>query len=178
MGNKAIIRLTSLGAAIAWIVLFFSDLTILFSDTRGLTADIPLWIPRAMLDLYVIFLYYHYKYRIEKDENLNFTDLLWKVFATGLIATVISLSIRLVVFLLGNTKLPSLLLFGDFIYLINLGLFLSFLVAAYTSWKRLIVYHKSKWLIRTWALFEFLLLFILVYDSFQYDIKCNEQTFI
>ena len=176
MGNKAIIRLTSLGAAIAWIVLFFSDLTILFSDTRGLTADIPLWVPRAMLDLFVIFLYYHYKYRIEKDENLNFTDLLWKVFATGLIATVISLSIRLVVFLLGNTKLPSHILFGDFIYLINLGLFLSFLVAAYTSWKRLIVYHKSKWLIRTWALFEFLLLFILVYDSFQ--IELNEGLFI
>ena len=165
MGNKAIIRLTSLGAALAWIILFFSDLTILFSDTKGLASDIPFWVPRVMLDLYIIFLYYHYKYRIEKDENLNFTDLLWKVFATGLIATVISLGIRLIVFLLGNTKLPGHVLFGDFVYLINLGLFLSFLTATYASWKRLIVYQKSKWLLRTWTLFEFLLLFILVYDS-------------
>ena len=176
MGNKGIIRLTSLGAAIAWIILFFSDLTILFSDTKGLAADIPVWVPRVMLDLYVIFLYYHYKFRIEKDENLNFTDLLWKVFATGLIVTVVSLSIRFVVFLLGNTKLPGLILFGDFVYLINLGLFLSFLLAAYTCWKRLIVYQKSKWLIRTWTFFEFLLLFVLVYDSFQ--IQLQEGIFI
>ncbi|MEK6780844.1 MAG: GAF domain-containing SpoIIE family protein phosphatase [Bacteroidota bacterium] len=176
MGNKGIIRLTSLGAAIAWIILFFSDLTILFSDTKGLASDIPLWVPRVMLDLYVIFLYYHYKFRIEKDENLSFTDLLWKVFATGLIVTVVSLSLRLVIFLLGNTPLPGHILFGDFVYLINLGLFLSFLIAAYTCWKRLIVYHKSKWLIRTWRFFEFLLLFILVYDSFQ--IVLNEGVFI
>jgi serine phosphatase RsbU (regulator of sigma subunit) len=176
VGNKAIIRLTSLGAAIAWIILFFSDLTILFSDTKGLTPDIPLWVPRVMLDLYVIFLYYHYKYRIEKDENLNFTDLLWKVFASGLIVTVASLSIRLVIFLLGNTPLPGHILFGDFVYLINLGLFFSFLLAAYTCWKRLIVYQKSKWLIRTWTFFEFLLLFVLVYDSFQ--IELNEGIFI
>ena len=170
MGNKAIIRLTSLGAALAWIVLFFSDLTILFSDMKGLTSDIPLWVPRVMLDLYVAFLYYHYKFRIEKDENLNFTDLLWKVFATGLVSTVISLAIRFVVFLLGNTKLPGHILFGDFIYLINLGLFISFLVAAYTCWKRLIVYQKSKWLLRIWAFFEALLLFILIYDSFHIQI--------
>jgi serine phosphatase RsbU (regulator of sigma subunit) len=176
VGNKGIVRLTSLGAAIAWIILFFSDLTILFSDTKGLAADIPLWVPRVMLDLYVIFLYYHYKFRIEKDENLNFTDLLWKVFATGLIVTVVSLSIRFVVFLLGNTKLPGLILFSDFVYLINLGLFLSFLLAAYTCWKRLIVYQKSKWLIRTWTFFEFLLLFVLVYDSFQ--IQLQEGVFI
>jgi len=170
VGNKAIIRLTSLGAALAWIVLFFSDLTILFSDMKGLTSDIPLWVPRVMLDLYVAFLYYHYKFRIEKDENLNFTDLLWKVFATGLVSTVISLAIRFVVFLLGNTKLPGHILFGDFIYLINLGLFISFLVAAYTCWKRLIVYQKSKWLLRIWAFFEALLLFILIYDSFHIQI--------
>ncbi len=124
-----------------------------------------------MLDLYVIFLYYHYKFRIEKDENLNFADLLWKVFATGLVATVISLSIRFIVFLLGNTKLPGHILFGDFVYLINLGLFLSFLVAAYTCWKRLIIYQKSKWLIRTWTFFEFLLLFVLVYDSIQINLN-------
>lgn len=129
-----------------------------------------------MLDLYVIFLYYHYKFRIEKDENLNFTDLLWKVFATGLIVTVVSLFIRFIVFLLGDTKLPSHILFGDFIYLINLGLFLSFLLAAYTCWKRLIVYQKSKWLIRILTFFEVLFLFVLLYDSFQLQI--DEGVFI
>jgi phosphoserine phosphatase RsbU/P len=165
--TKALIRLTFLGSLICWLVLVFSDVTVLFSDIKGLNPDIPRWLPRVMLDLYVICLFYYYKFRIERDESLNFTDLLWKVFATGLVATVISLAIRLLLFLLGNTKLPENVLFGDIIYQINLALFVSFLMAAYTSWKRLILYQKSKWLIRTWMVFEFGMLAILLYDSLQ-----------
>ena len=163
--TKALIRFTFLGAAIAWLVLVFSDVTILFSDIKGLKPDIPLWLPRVMLDLYVICLYYYYKLKIEQDEGLNFTDLLWKVFATGLVATVISLAIRFILYLLGNTKFVSNTLFGDIIYQINLALLISFLVAAFTAWKRLILYQKSKWLIRIWLAFEFSLLLVLVYDS-------------
>jgi phosphoserine phosphatase RsbU/P len=163
--TKALIRLTFLGAAVAWMVLVFGDATILFSNLKGLNSGVPLWLPRVMLDLYVVSLFYYYKFKIEQDENLNFTDVLWKVFATGLVATVISLAIRLILFLLGNTKIQSNILFGDVIYQIDQALFLSFLIASYTSWKRLILYQKSKWLIRTWVVFEFSLLFVLLGDS-------------
>ncbi len=163
--TKAIIRLTSLCAAVSWVILVFSDITVLFSDLKALPPDVPVWLPRVMLDLYVVSLFYYYKFRIERDEGLNFTDLLWKVFATGLIATVISLAVRLVLFLLGSTKLSSNILFIDFVYQINLALFINFLLAAFTCWKRLILYQKSKWLIRAWLVFELLLLGILVYDS-------------
>ena len=70
--SKAIIQLTFFGAAITWLVLLFSEITILFSDLRGLQADIPLWLPRVMLNGYVIFLFYYFRYKIEKDESLNF----------------------------------------------------------------------------------------------------------
>ena len=163
--TKAIIRLTSLCAAISWVILVFADITVLFSDLKALPPDVPVWLPRVMLDLYVVSLFYYYKFRIERDEGLNFTDLLWKVFATGLIATVISLAVRLVLFLLGSTKLSTNVLFIDFVYQINLALFINFLLAAFTCWKRLILYQKSKWLIRAWLVFEFLLLGILLYDS-------------
>ncbi len=143
----------------------FSDVTILFSDIRGLNPDIPVWLPRVMFDLYVLCLFYYYKFKIEKEENLNFTDLLWRVFATGLVATVISLGLRLILFLLGDTALATNTIFTAIILLINLALFLSFLMAAFTSWKRLILYQKSKWLIRIWRVFEFTLLFALLYDS-------------
>ncbi|MFN8886583.1 MAG: serine/threonine protein phosphatase, partial [Cyclobacteriaceae bacterium] len=109
--TKAIIRLTSLSAAISWVILVFADITVLFSDMKALPPDVPVWLPRVMLDLYVVSLFYYYKFRIERDEGLNFTDLLWKVFATGLIATVISLAVRLVLFLLGSTKLSTNVLF-------------------------------------------------------------------
>jgi phosphoserine phosphatase RsbU/P len=167
-----------LGSIIAWLILVFSDITILYSDMKGLPPGVPLWLPRLMLDFFIISLFYYYKYRIERDETLNFTDLLWKVFATGLIATVVSLVFRLGANLLGTTKLVSNILFTDFIYQINLALFISFLLAAYTSWKRLIIYHKSKWLIRTWMVFELCLFIVLIYDSFQITIPETANTII
>ena len=120
-----------------------------------------------MLDLYVISIFYYYKFKIERDESLNFTDLLWRVFATGLVATVLSLALRMLDFLLGSTKLSSNIFFIDVEYLVNLGLLFSFLVAAFTCWKRLILYQKSKWLIRGWTLFEIALLFVLLSDNVQ-----------
>lgn len=119
-----------------------------------------------MLDIYVVGLYYYYKFKIDRDETLNFTDLLWKVFASGLITTVFSLSIRFLMFLLGSTKLTSNVLFSDIVYQLNVALLINFLIATYTSWKRLIQYQKSKWLLRAWALFETILLFLLLYESF------------
>lgn len=163
--TKALIRLMFLGAIIAWLVLLFADITVLFSDLQGLPSDVPVWLPRLMLSAYIVFLYYYYKFRIEHDDSLNFTDLLWKVFATGLITTVISLSFRLIVSLLGTTVLATNVVFSDFIYQINLALLVNFLLAAFASWKRLILYQKSKLLIRTWMAFEFILFIVLLYDS-------------
>jgi serine phosphatase RsbU (regulator of sigma subunit) len=163
--NKAIVRLTFFGASVAWLVLLFSDITVLFSSIQGVQPDVPTWLPRVMLGVFIVFLFYYYKFRIELDDSLNFTDLLWKVFATGLITTVISLVFRLLVFLLGSTALATNVVFRDFICQINLALFVNFLLAALVSWKRLILYQKSKWLIRTWVVFEISLFAILIYDS-------------
>jgi serine phosphatase RsbU (regulator of sigma subunit) len=175
--TKALIRLTFLGCAIAWMVMVFSDITVLFSDIKGLDPDVPGWLPRVMLDLYILCLFYYFKFRIERDESLNFTDLLWKVFATGLVMTVISLAVRFLGFLLGNTPLPANVLYRDFIYQIDLALFISFLIAAFTSWKRLILYQKSKWLIRLWRIFEISLLVVLLYDSVLSSVSEGLMTF-
>ena len=166
MKTKAITRLSFLAAVIAWLVLVFSDLVLVISDVNRLQPDIPRWLPQMMLDVYVISLYYYYKFKIDRDETLNFTDLLWKVFASGLIATAFSLSIRFLISLLGSTKLTSNVIFSDIVYQINVALFVGFLIATYTSWKRLIQYQKSKWLLRAWTLFEAVLLFLLLYETF------------
>jgi len=67
---------------------------------------------------------------------------------------------------MGSTRLPKSLVFNDFIYLINLGLMIGFLLMAFTVWKRLILYQKSKWLLRLWTFFEVGLLLSLTYNSF------------
>lgn len=168
MRTKAIIRLLFTVAAITWLALVFSDISIVFSATTGSKQEVPLWIPRLLLDLFILAVFYYYKLKIERDEVLNFVDLLWRVFATGLVATVISLSFWLFESLMGNTRLTNLPVFRDFIYLVNLGLMIGFLTMAFTAWKRLILYHKSKWLIRLWTFFEAGLLLTLFYNTFNF----------
>jgi phosphoserine phosphatase RsbU/P len=176
MRTKAIIRLLFMVGVITWVALVFTDISILLSSTNKLKSDIPSWMPNVILNLFIVSLYYYYKLKIDRDEILNFVDLLWRVFATGLVATVISLAIKLVESLLGVTKLTNHIVFIDLVYLINVGLMIGFLIMAFTAWKRLILYQKSKWLLRLWNFFEWGLLISLLYNSF--DIPFVEPVFI
>jgi phosphoserine phosphatase RsbU/P len=164
--TKAITRLLFTVGVITWLALVFTDISILFSSVHNIKSDIPLWFPGVILNLFILAVFYYYKFKVERDDVLNFIDLLWRVFATGLVATVISLALRLGEYLLGS-RLPSHPVFKDLIYMINLGLMIGFLLMAFTAWKRLILYQKSKWLIRLWAFFEIGLLLSLVFNSFR-----------
>ena len=165
MRAKALSRLLFAVGVITWVALLFTDISVVFSTKRNLPAEIPTWLPGVILNLYIIALYYYYKLKIDRDDQLNFVDLLWRVFATGLVATVFSLILRLVEYLLGSTALTGNIVYIEVTYIINLGLMISFLLAAFTAWKRLILYQKSKWLLRLWAFFEYALLISLLYNS-------------
>ncbi|HEY3403058.1 MAG TPA: SpoIIE family protein phosphatase [Ohtaekwangia sp.] len=170
MRSKAVTRLLLSVGVITWLALLFTDISVLFSSVNSVKPEIPLWLPGIILNLFILCVFYYYKFKVERDEVLNFVDLLWRVFATGLIATVASLLIRLVEHLLVDTldKHQTLaILFKDTVYMINLGLMIGFLLMAFTAWKRLILYQKSKWLLRMWTFFEFALLLSLLYNSFR-----------
>lgn len=169
MRSKAITRLLFVVAAILWVALLFTDLSVVFSVKTNIPPDIPTWLPGIIFNLYLLVIYYYYKLKIDRDENLNFVDLLWRVFATGLIATVVSLLLRLFEYLLGSTKLTSHIIYQETAYLINVSLIAGFLLASFMVWKRLILYQKSKWLMRLWSLFEFGLLLSLIYNSLNAD---------
>jgi phosphoserine phosphatase RsbU/P len=166
MRAKALSRLLFVIGVITWVALLFTDLSVVFSAKNGMPQEIPTWLPAIILNLYLITLYYYYKFKIDRNEQLNFVDLLWRVFATGLIATVLSLLLRLVEELLNSTNLTNNVVYVEVIYIINLGLMASFLLASFTAWKRLILYQKSKWLLRGWAFFEYALLLALLYTCF------------
>lgn len=165
MRTKAITRLLFTISLLLWFALVFTDLSITFSVANGLKPEIGSWVPKVILNLYIIAFFYYYRAKIDKDESLNFIDLLWRVFATGLVTTVVSLLLRLIDYLLGDTSLTSHFLYQEFSYLINLGLMVSFLLCAFMAWKRLILYQKSKWLIRLWTFFQYGLMVSLLYNS-------------
>lgn len=168
MRTKAIIRLLFTVGVITWLALLFAEISIVFTSTTNLAPGIPAWLPDVLLNLFILALFFYYKLKFDKDDVLNFVDLLWRVFATGLVATVVSLFLKLVEYLLGSTRLTTHVVFVDLIYLVNLGLMIGFLIMAFTAWKRLILYQKSKWLMRLWGFFEWTLLLSLLYNAFDF----------
>src|SRR5688572_9262178 len=95
MRSKAVTRLLLSVGVITWLALLFTDISVVFSSVNQVKPEIPVWLPGIILNLFILSVFYYYKFKVERDEVLNFVDLLWRVFATGLIATVISLLIRL-----------------------------------------------------------------------------------
>lgn len=167
MRTKALTRLLFFLSGLTWVALLFTDLSLVFSVKTNIQPDIPARLPALFFNLFLVALYYYYKFKIDKDELLNFVDLLWRVFATGLVVTVISLLLRLIEYMPGTTKLTSLFLYMEASYIINLGLISGFLMASFTVWKRLILYQKSKWLLRLFTFFEWGLLITLIYNSIE-----------
>lgn len=166
LSAKAIIRISTLVAILSWVALMFADLSLIFSSISGIDTNVDTEVPKILLSLFSFSIFFHYKFRIEKAESINFVDLLWKVFVTGLVVTIISLFFRLILNLLGNTKLAGNVVFLDFLYLVNLSLVITFLVSTFIVWKRLILYQKSKFLLTIWKVFEYALLISLVYGLF------------
>ncbi len=128
------------------------------------------FIPQLFFTGFVVSTFGYYRYVISKADTLNFTDLLWKVFITGLITTLISLGIRFFFTVFANSSIVENPLTVNFFYNILLGLVIIYMVSTLVVWKRLILYQKSKNLLQFWSFFEIALLLSLGYDFFELEL--------
>ncbi len=137
----------------------FTHITILFGQVNDLDAGIDQNVPNIFFLGYALSIFIFYRYRIPTEQSGNFIDLLWKIFVTGLLTTIISLVLLLksLDFVMGETSLIKNPIMIDFLFLIHLGLLVAFLISTFIVWKRLILYQKSKVQLQVWNLFEYLL---------------------
>lgn len=129
--------------------------------------DLSNFIPQLFFTGYVFMTFAYYRYVITKADTLNFTDLLWKVFITGLVTTLISLAIQLFFTVFASSSLVESPLTINFFYNILTGLVIIFMVSTLVVWKRLILYQKSKNLIQLWGFFEIALAAAMIFDFFK-----------
>ncbi|MCZ6520256.1 MAG: SpoIIE family protein phosphatase [Bacteroidetes bacterium] len=164
--HKNIITLSLAFGIISWVLLLVFDILILFSTINKVDSGISPLIPHLIFDVFVVSLFLYYRYGTEKAESINFLDLLWRVFVTGLIATVVSLLIKLLLMMLSGNKLAENVFLINIFYHINLGLIVAFLISTFVVWKRMILYQKTKILIKTWNFFQTLLFVGLISNFF------------
>lgn len=121
-------------------------------------------LPQVFLSTFILSTLFYYRYKITKAESINFLDLLWKVFVTGLITTIASLMIRLFFTLFEARAITQNPITINFFYHIYVALVVIYLVSTFVVWKRLILYQKSKNLIQLWNFFEYALILSLIFD--------------
>ncbi len=118
-----------------------------------------------LLNLFFLGSYLYASLRI-REVNSDFNHLIGRVFVTGLVCTFISGSLTLSLFFLEDyTANSSPLLFSVFFH-VEFGLFIAFLLAAFTTWKRMILFEKGKFTEKSWQLFEYVLGAMLIYNFF------------
>ncbi|MEL6559302.1 MAG: SpoIIE family protein phosphatase [Bacteroidota bacterium] len=160
-------RLSIALAVICWVVFTYFDLLFLLKNPT--TQGSPL-ISRIFLALFLALVYFYYRYSITKSDNFNFLDLLWKVFVSGLVTTLVSLGISVFYNLFGSTAIGKSPLLSNLFYHINVGMISGFLISTFIIWKKLILYQKSKLLMQFWSLFEYSMIGALLFDLLGYQI--------
>ncbi|MTI32546.1 PP2C family protein-serine/threonine phosphatase [Xanthovirga aplysinae] len=164
LSQKYISRLSLLFSIASWLALLVIDMIIILGTVNRIPSQISPEIPGFMLALFFFTLFVYFRFKIGKAESINFIDLLWRVFAGGLLTTLVSFLILFIFFSLRGKSLISNPFFVNFLYHINLGAISAFLISTFTYWKRLILYQKSKKLLKFWKFFEYLLLLSIVYS--------------
>uniref|UniRef100_UPI004049B341 GAF domain-containing SpoIIE family protein phosphatase n=1 Tax=Fulvivirga sp. TaxID=1931237 RepID=UPI004049B341 len=170
LSYKMVIRLSVALGIITWLLLLLLDMMALFSAKNNIAFGLPHFAPQVAFGLFIVCLIVYYRYRINKAESVNFIDLLWRVFLTGLLTTIVSLAIKLLFTVLDSTNFAGNQMVINFFYHINLGLILAFAVSTVIVWKRLILYQKTKSLLNLWSVFEYLLIGALFFDMLGYKL--------
>ncbi|MFT7236991.1 MAG: sigma-B regulation protein RsbU (phosphoserine phosphatase) [Cyclobacteriaceae bacterium] len=166
MTQKLKIRLSFLAGLLSWLLFAFFDLYALFVAKYELKVNLSELLPQIFLTTFILSTLTFYRYKITKADSINFLDLLWRVFITGLVTTIGSLIIRLFFYVFANSAISKNPITINFFYHLLVGLVIIFLISTFVVWKRLILYQKSKNLLQLWGFFEYALLGSMIFDFF------------
>lgn len=183
MLNKFIARISFFGLLISWLLFTVFNLYLLVIDKYELNVALAPIVPKGFFVLFIISTFSYYHLKIIKADSVNFIDLLWKIFMTGLVTTVVALLLDGLFYIVsrGEAISPnefSTVILANSIHHILVGLISLYLISTMTVWKRLILYQKSKTLLQLWHLFEYALLFSLLFDLFSSEFKDTVYIYI
>ena len=151
-------KISILVAILTWLALLFVDITRIFQSVNQMENTLAPEISYILEILFFILVYIFYNYSINKNENIDFLNLIWRGVSTGLLATLISFGISIFYLMLGESKLGSDPLLSNFFYHVNFAFITLFLISTSLLWKHLILYQKSKKVVQQWQAFEVLML--------------------
>lgn len=157
---------------ISWLMLLFIKLIAFlgFGDENTFTVDF--YLRGLLLNFVFLFSFFFFSANSERKRNSNFIGLLSSLFVFGLVSTIASLLIQLVISLL---EIPPVsdrkALIMDVLYHINILLVTVFLTRAFFYWKQMVLHQNKLQVQRFWDIFEYTLLVSLLFNFFDFDLQ-------
>lgn len=158
-------------AVILWLIGTSVQVLEVLAVKSGVDLEISRYLPILLQDTFYVFILVYFRFKIRAVESGGFIDLLWRVFATGLVTTIISLSIRLFYNSIADTALAENEFLDTVLYGLNRALISVFLISTFTVWKKLILYQKSRNLIIYWNTFELVLVASIFFNLTELNLQ-------
>ncbi len=165
-------KLSLLLSILVWLSLLFVDLVRLFGIINDLDSGISEEITWILEIIFFFTLYGIYTYSINANSQNDFLNLIWRAATTGIFAAGVALFVDIFYFLVGDSRLGSELFLRNFFYHVIFALISIFLISSALLWKHLILYQKSKQVVKQWQVFEFAMLlamFFIFFNKNQFD---------
>lgn len=160
-------KLSLLLAILVWLALLFVNLVRLVGTLNQMDSGIAIEFTWILQTLFFITVYGFYNYSITKSTQSDFLNLIWRGATTGIFAVAIYILIELFYQSLGESKLASDPFLETFFYHVRFGLLTIFLVSTSLLWQHLILYQKTKRVVKQWQAYEIALLismFLVFFD--------------
>jgi sigma-B regulation protein RsbU (phosphoserine phosphatase) len=155
---------------VSWLLFTSSSWMYIFSQVNHVEHGFSNHFPKFFYVIFFLTIYLFFKISLRPGDQINMSDLLWRVFATGLIATAISLSLQVMVYSLSENKFIDNKYFNSLIFTINTGVLTTFVISTFVVWEKLIFYQKTKMLIYSWRAFVYFIIASLMISFFKIDI--------
>jgi serine phosphatase RsbU (regulator of sigma subunit) len=159
-------KLSLLLAIFVWLALLFVDLVRLFAIINEMESGIPIEFTWVLEILFFLMVYLFYSYSISKNTDSEFINLIWRAASTGIFAIGVSALIFLFYGSISENRLAQEPFLRNFFYHINFALTTAFLISTALLWKHLILYQRSKRVIKQWQAYEFAMLVAMFFIFF------------
>jgi serine phosphatase RsbU (regulator of sigma subunit) len=159
-------KLSMLLAILVWLALLFVDLVRLFGILNEMESGIAIEFTWILEILFFLMVYLFYSYSISKNAKNEFINLIWRAASTGIFAVGVSALIFLFYGSISESRLSQEPFLRNLFYHINFALTTVFLISSALLWKHLILYQRSKRVVKQWQAYEFAMLVAMFFIFF------------
>jgi len=160
-------KLSLLLAILVWLGLLFVNLVRLIGSLNQMDSGIAIEFTWILQTLFYLTVYGFYNYSITKNTQSDFLNLIWRGASTGIFVVAIYLLIDLFIGSLGESKLATDPFLETFFYHVRFSLLTIFLISTSLLWQHLILYQKTKRVVKQWQAYEIAILismFLVFFD--------------